>query len=139
LRYDLTKRHGTGPFGGRFFGQCDLPRLREAKIGGAIWSITTQPFLPASLRASHLRKNFRRLTGIFSKVPAEAELCRNRSDYDRAKAKGAHAVWIGIQGGNAVGKNFETIDEIGDGLLRVTLVHLSRSNLGNTSSPLAVG
>jgi hypothetical protein len=30
--YDLAKRHGRGPFGGRLFYQVDLPRLREARI-----------------------------------------------------------------------------------------------------------
>src|SRR5687767_7325113 len=43
FRYDLTKRHGTGLFGARFYGHVDFPRILEAEVTGAIWVITTNP------------------------------------------------------------------------------------------------
>jgi hypothetical protein len=49
---------------------------------------------------------------------------------------------VGIQGGNAldVSPDGSALDRIADDLvLRVTLVHLSTSSLGVTSSPLALG
>ena len=45
--YDLTRRHGAGPFGARLLGQADFPRVREAAIGGAVWVVTTNPLRPA--------------------------------------------------------------------------------------------
>src|SRR5690606_31626540 len=41
--YDLRKRHGYGPTGGRFLSMVDLPRVREARLTGATWVITTNP------------------------------------------------------------------------------------------------
>ncbi|MDD9964944.1 MAG: hypothetical protein OXR73_01860, partial [Myxococcales bacterium] len=41
--YDLRKRHGRGMFGARYYSQVDLPRLREAQVSGAMWSITANP------------------------------------------------------------------------------------------------
>ncbi len=49
--YDLTRRHGHGLFGARLYSQVDLPRLREARVTGGIWSITTNPLRRSSRRA----------------------------------------------------------------------------------------
>ena len=58
------------------------------------------------------------------------------ADYRRARAEGRLAVFLAVQGGNA----FDSPDDVRlvpDGtLLRVTLVHLTDSALGATSSPL---
>ncbi len=63
--YDLRRRHGRGLFGARFYGQADLPRLREARVSGGIWSITTNPLRRASRRAPVFGKNLARLEQIF--------------------------------------------------------------------------
>jgi membrane dipeptidase len=137
--YDITKRHGTGPFGARLMGQADLPRLREAQVTGAMWSVTTQPFLPAARRARNLVQNFREIRRVFESVPGEARICRNFAEYESARAAGVHAVFLVIQGGNACGPDLAAIDEIAGDLLRVTLVHLSTSSLGCTSAPSPAG
>ena len=49
--YDLAKRHGRGLLGARYYGQVDIPRIREAQVGGAIWVITTNPARTAKGRA----------------------------------------------------------------------------------------
>ena len=46
--YDLSRRHGAGLLGGRYYSQVDFPRMREARIAGALWSITTNPLRRAS-------------------------------------------------------------------------------------------
>jgi membrane dipeptidase len=60
------------------------------------------------------------------------------ADYRRARAEGRLAVFLAVQGGNA----FDSPDDVRlvpDGtLLRVTLVHLTDSALGATSSPLSL-
>ena len=102
--YDLLRRHGRGLLGARFYGQADLPRLREAGVGGAIWSITTNPLRRASRRTEVFRRNLDRLVAIFSEARASGEvaLCRDAADYRAARAAGRHAAFIGIQGGNAL-------------------------------------
>jgi membrane dipeptidase len=141
--YDLLRRHGRGLFGARFYGQADLPRLVEAGVSGAIWSITTNPLRSARARGRTFARNLDRLLDIFAHAPQSAMVCRNARDYHEARAKGLHAAFIGIQGGNALDGTIDgvpTIDKIdASALLKVTLVHLSTSSLGQTSSPLVVG
>ncbi|MSP26260.1 MAG: hypothetical protein EXR75_14115 [Myxococcales bacterium] len=135
--YDLTKRHGTGLFGARFYSQVDLPRALEAAMSGATWIITTNPLRTARGRALAFVKNLERLRGIFARVSEQFEVVRNLSEYRAARAAGKHAAFIGIQGGNALDESLDALDLIPDGLvLRITLVHLSSSRIGTTSSPM---
>src|SRR5262249_3723456 len=72
--YDLTRRHGRGIFDARFYGQADLPRLRDARVTGGIWSITTNPL--RRHRAGTFRRNLEKLVRIFEAVPSAVHLCK---------------------------------------------------------------
>jgi membrane dipeptidase len=134
--YDLTRRHGPGLFGGSFYGQVDLPRLREARVTGATWVITTNPLRTAAGRAHAFARNLSRLKSIFSSCPDDVELVRTAPGYRRAVAAGKHAAFIGVQGGNALDRDGRALDAIeGGDVVRVTLVHLTNSGLGATSAP----
>lgn len=134
--YDLRKRHGPGLHGARFFSQVDLPRIREAGVTGAIWVVTTNPFRPRRSRPDTCLRNLRRLESVLTSVPGDVRVVRNAAEYRAARADGRHGAWIGIQGGNALGP--DDLGRIPEGLvLRITLVHLSSSELGVTSSPAA--
>jgi membrane dipeptidase len=133
--YDLTRRHGRGLFGARFYSQADLPRLREARVTGGIWSITTNPLRPAAQRPPTFARNFSRLSAILDGCADDVALVRTAAEYRAAIAAGRHAAFIGIQGGNALDRDLDALDER---LIKVTLVHLSTSSLGTTSSPLAL-
>lgn len=135
--YDLQTRHSGGPFPGWFRGQADFPRVREAEITGGIWSITTNPFRPALGRNAAFSENFHELTAIVDRTPNRTRIVRSLSDYRRAKAAGAHAVWIGVQGGNAFETEPLLFESFCDSLVKVTLVHLTNSVYGSTSSPLS--
>lgn len=135
FRYDLTKKHGGGLFAGSFYSQSDLPRLREAKVTGGIWSITTNPFRSAGGRASTFAKNLAKLKAILERCDDDVVLARNAGDYARARASGKHAAFIGIQGGNALDNDDEALELAGDLVVRITLVHLSSSAIGTTSAP----
>lgn len=136
--YDLTKRHGPGLLNAWFFSQVDLPRLREAQIGGAIWVVTTNPTVREGSRSGTLVNNVERLRQIFARVPDDVALVRNVAEYEAARREGKHAAFFGVQGGNALDDQADALDRLPEGLLvRVTLVHLSSSKIGTTSSPLA--
>jgi membrane dipeptidase len=132
--YDLTKRHGRGLLGARFYSQVDLPRIREARITGGTWVITTNPLRRSRKRADVFVANRDKLTSILEGA-GDVALVKTASDYRAAVAAGKHAAWIGIQGGNAIDTP-DALDLLDDRILRVTLVHLSSSSLGVTSSPL---
>ena len=77
---------------------------------------------------------------LFERVSEQFQVVRSAAEYRAARAAGKHAAFIGIQGGNALDESPESLDRIPDDLvLRVTLVHLSSSSLGVTSSPLKAG
>ncbi len=138
IGYDLCERHGPGLFGARFYSQADLPRLREAQVGGGMWSVTTNPLVPsAAWRASLFRRNFARLVAELSRAPDDVEIVTTVAEYRAARARGHHAAMISVQGGNALDAPGAR-DAAPPSLLRVTLVHLSTSSLGQTSSPLGM-
>jgi membrane dipeptidase len=138
--YDLTERHGPGFLNARFYSQVDFPRIREASITGACWVITTNPAKVADERANAFVSNVRDFLSIFESVSNDFAVVRTASEYRQARAAGKHGAFIGIQGGNALDRDLDALDLIPDNLiLRITLVHLSSSKIGVTSSPLARG
>ena len=135
--YDLAARHGHGLFGARFYSQVDFPRIREAQVSGATWVITTNPLRDPSDRADTFVKNVRELRAIFAAHADDFAVVRNVAEYRAARAAGKHAAFLGIQGGNALDRDLDALDLIPDDLiLRITLVHLSSSRIGVTSSPM---
>ncbi len=136
--YDLLARHGSGPTRGHFLSHVDLPRIREACVTGGTWVITTNPARPSARRPGIFLENLRRLQGILESVPDEVCVVRNVREYRAAVAAGRHAAFLGVQGGNALDRKLEDLDLIPDDLvLRITIVHLSSSRIGVTSSPAA--
>jgi len=134
--YDLTKRH-RAPLWGAFLGQVDFPRIREAEISGATWVITTNPLREPADRARAFETNLDELCRTFARVPNEFQLVTSAREYEAARATGKHAAFIGIQGGNALDLSLSEVARLCDGrVLRITLVHLSSSRIGSTSSPM---
>jgi len=136
--YDLAQRHGHGLLGARFYSQVDFPRILEANVTGATWVITTNPARDGGDRPEIFARNIERLRQQFEKVSEQFALVRTAAEYRQARAAGKHGAFVGVQGGNAFDRDLGALDLIPDDLvLRVTLVHLSTSRIGVTSSPLA--
>jgi membrane dipeptidase len=134
--YDPTRRHGGGLFDARFYSHTDVPRLREARVTGALWCITTNPFRTAAGRAAAFTANLARLRDLLASCPDDVTVCRTAADYAAARAADRHAAFIAVQGGNAFGGDRATLARAGDALLLVTLVHLSTSPVGTSSFPI---
>ncbi|MEO6600022.1 MAG: membrane dipeptidase [Polyangiaceae bacterium] len=138
IGYDLTKRHRAPRLlAGAFLGQVDFPRILEAEISGATWVITTNPVREARDRARVFEDNLDELERTFQRDAAHFQVVKNAREYDAARAAGKHAAFIGIQGGNALDLDLTEVARLCDGrVLRITLVHLSSSRIGSTSSPM---
>jgi membrane dipeptidase len=121
--YDLTAAHGSGPLRARFFGQTDLPRLREAGLSTVVLSIATNPARRRRTRTATLLTNLTRLQRV-------ASMSTSPSTSD------GFSVHLAVQGGNAFGSPEDVRLVPAGTLLRVTLMHLTDSSLGATSSPL---
>jgi membrane dipeptidase len=135
--YDLRRRHGNGLLDARFYSQVDFPRALEAGLTGATWVITTNPLRSSSEREETFFRNLRELVETFASVSEAFSVVKNVAEYRAARAAGKHGAFIGIQGGNALDHDLCALDRIPDGsILRATVVHLSSSSFGATSSPL---
>lgn len=133
--YDLRKRHGRGLLGGRYYSQVDFPRVLQARITGALWSITTNPARSAQGRVRTFDRNLLRLQSICASAADQVTVVQTVDEYLAARAAGRHAVFVAIQGGNALDRDLSALDRLRDGaVIAVTVMHLSRSALGSTSA-----
>ncbi len=136
--YDIFKRHGLGLLRGHFFGHVDLPRMDEQGVTGAMWSLTTNPFRPERRRFAVLQKNRARYEALIASSGGKMVVTSTPDAYAQARAQGVHAVLPAIQGGNALAAAPDLDAWLADRwLTRVTLLHLTDSLYGGTSSPAA--
>lgn len=135
--YDLNRRHQQSLFGGRFFGHLDFPKTMDAGLTGAMWSITTNPLRTEKGRHAALLRNIATLKQITQESDGHIVCVRTLREYRQAKKKGAHSLFMVIQGGNALSKKHGYAHAIPDNLITaVTLLHLTHSHLGASSTPL---
>ncbi len=135
--YDLARRHDRHWLGGRFFGHLDFPRALDAGLTGGMWSISTNIARGARGRWRALRANLAGLRAGIEATSGRMRVVRDHAEWMAARAEGAHGAMLSIQGGNALEAAPDPA-ELED-LVRVTLIHLSSSVYGVTSSPAALG
>ncbi len=131
--YDVDATHSY-PFR-HLVGHVDLPRAARGGLKGGLWSITTNPFRPAQSRLSTLQKNLRRFKSIID-ASTQAAWTVTATAFDRAIAAGKHAVIPVVQGANCLGPRTSFAEAGADDIVSATLVHLTSSDVGETSSPL---
>jgi len=132
----LERQRGLPGLPGVALGHADLPRLREAAIGGAAWIVTTNPFREPSDRVGAFVENVERLRADLASRPEEVTLVATAAEYRAARAAGRHAAFIGIQGGSAFDNDLGALERLPPrSLLLVTVMHLTRSVLGAPSAP----
>ncbi len=131
--YDLRRRHDGHWLRGHLFGHLDFPRALDGGLTGGMWSIATNITRGAAGRWRALQENARDLRASLEATGA-MEVVRTASEYRAARARGHHAAMISVQGGNAyeAAPDAAAIEDV----VRVTVVHLSSSVFGATSSPL---
>lgn len=134
--YDLFERHDRHWLGGRFFGHLDFPRALDGGLTGGMWSIATNILRGRRGRWRALEANVRGLREAIEKT-GRMRVVRDMREWREARAAGAHGALITVQGGNAL----EGAPEAGalEDIVRVTVMHLSSSTFGTTSSPAKWG
>ncbi len=133
--YQLRREHGRGPLFGHFLGHADLPRVRRAELSGAQWVITTNPLRTRRGKRDAFFENLDELTRTLS-LDEGVRVVRNLAEYRAAREAGCHAAFIAVQGGNALEHDLDDFDRIPDDvLLRVTLMHFTRSRIGAPALP----
>lgn len=133
--YDIEQRHDQHPLRGRFAGHLDLPRMEDAGLTGAMWSVTTNPARPARNRWKTTLANFTRLREVIDSTAGRVRVAGTYTEWRAARDAGAHAALLVIQGGNALDAAPRDALLPDPALSRVTLVHLTNSKLGESSQP----
>lgn len=129
--WDLARRHRPFLPRSAFLHQADLPRVREAALGGVVFDIPTNPFRTAACRAAAARRELAVLARTLGRWPRDYRLVRSLTEYRAARAAGLTAAWLAVQGGQAFDADIDFLGRLPDGFLhRVTLVHLTTSRLG---------
>ena len=134
--YDLARRHDRHWLGGRFFGHLDFPRALDGGLTGGMWSIATNILRGPRGRRRALAANVRGLRGALESYEG-IRVVRTFAEWERARQGGQHGAMIAVQGGNAL-EGMEDAGELDD-IVRVTVMHLSSSTFGTTSSPARLG
>ncbi len=136
--WDLWSSHEHSLFRGWFFGHLDWPRIAGGGLKAALWSITTNPLGTAAQRWDGFLRALDELCAFVDESGGRLRLVRTASEYRAARNAGAHAVLVSIQGANALDAAPDGPASIpGRAVVAVTLVHLTSSRYGPTSSPLA--
>jgi len=136
--YDPMRRHEAGVFVGRHFGHLDLPRMQDAGVSGGMWSITTNPLRTAAGRWRTFLANLERFQGLVAASEGALAIARTHAEYLAARATGAHVCLPSVQGGNAFDGAANGPADVPEKLItRVTVVHLTNSALGASSTPLS--
>lgn len=130
IGYDVRDRHGLGPLRGRYLGQADLPRLRDARVAGVTFSVTTNPFRTAGGRRRAFWRNLHELTRALESRPDDVTLIHDLASHRAACASGRLAAWLAIQGANALDADLADLERLPASMLRVTLIGFTDSTLG---------
>lgn len=137
IGYHPHRRHSGTLTASHFCGHADLPRLLETGITGATWVITANPLRPESMRQNAFERQFGELVRLIEDADGRAQVVRTRAEYNLAVKQGKHACFIGVQGANALPAELDFLELYAPHLLRITLMHLSDSEFGATSTPSA--
>lgn len=135
--YRPQRRHARPRRVRPLVGHLDFPRIRAAGLTGVVYDIATNPFRPKRNRLATTLRNLDRAMARVGSLAGEQAVVYDRRGYDEVVASGRTAYWIAIQGGNAFSADPAVLEgPIGELVHRITLVHLTNSDLGGTSSPM---
>jgi membrane dipeptidase len=135
--YDPLVAHRSALLGRWWFGHLDLPRMHEGGLSGAMWSITTNPSRRPKKRWQTFQRNLAGMQSLVVRSGGGLEIVRTHAEYLSARNRGAHAVMVSIQGGNALEAAPGGMAAVPKRMVvRATVVHLTTSSFGETSSPL---
>jgi membrane dipeptidase len=143
LGYDLAARHDRAmPRTINVFGHVDLPRLRDGGVAGQFFSFWTTPY-PLRGCTRSVTKQLDALDRAMEKHPNELRWTRTGADVRAAKAAGQIAALGGIEGGQALEGDLETIEAFSRrgvrylGLLHFTANAIGKPAKGRGSDPSA--
>lgn len=133
--WDPARHHGVATRVRPLVGHVDFPRMREAGLTGVVWDLPSNPLRPARNRLARTLAKVAAAEARAAAFPEDLAVVTDHAGYVAARAAGRTALFLSLQGGNAVSADPSALEGPLRHLHRVTLVHLSHSDLGGTSRP----
>lgn len=138
--YDPAKHHGISRVPLPFYGHTDWPRIRQAGFKAVAYDLATNVFRRAPGRQAITLANVARVRAAVARYPEDLAIVTDCAGLDAAISTGRTALLLTLQGGNALAHDPSVLDgELGRWITRITLVHLTNSELGGTNSPSGGG
>jgi len=130
--YDIHKAHVPPLPLKAFGGHVDLPRMRNAKMGGQFFGLVS---LPVSERARGLGRaideQIDALDEAILRRPGAITLARSADDIERATQNGTIAALLGIEGAHALEGDLTRVDHFARrGVRYMGLLHFSANEAG---------
>jgi len=131
LGYDVAVRHDRPmPRRVNYIGHVDVPRMREGGMAGQFFSFWTAPY-PERGCAKAVATQLDALDDAMAAHPADLTWTRTGADVRAAKAAGRLAALGGIEGGQALEGDLETIEAFSRrGVRYLGLLHFSENAMG---------
>jgi membrane dipeptidase len=131
LGFDLAARHERVlPRGANVLGHVDLPRLRDGGVAGQFFSFWTTPY-PERGCGRSVADQLDALDQAMAKHPADLAWTRTGADVRAAKAAGRIAALGGIEGGQALEGQLDSIAAFSQrGVRYLGLLHFSANAIG---------
>jgi membrane dipeptidase len=131
LGFDLAARHERPmPKAVNVFGHVDLPRMRDGGMAGQFFSFWTAPY-PERGCAKSVTRQLDALDVAMAKHPEQLAWTRTGADVRAAKAQGRIAALGGIEGGQALEGQLDTIETFSRrGVRYLGLLHFSANAIG---------
>ena len=131
--YDITKENKKFDLGRHFFTHLDIPRI-ERIISMVPCGLSQQTLSDLKRPDGTPCENLDQLRRLCTQSN-EMVWVTNYREYQQAKIEKVDACIPSIQGGNAISGGLSNIGKIAKDITRITLVHLTNSVFGSTSSP----
>ncbi len=132
LGYDIGVRHDRPlPTAANFVGHVDVPRLREGGVASQFFGFWTAPFPQRGCLRS-VGTQLDSLAAAIAAYPTDLAWVRTGADVVAAKAAGKIGVLGGIEGGQALEDQVESIEALSRrGVRYLGLLHFSRNAIGS--------
>lgn len=131
LGYDIGIRHERPlPAVANLVGHIDVPRLRDGGVAGQFFGFWTAP-VPQRGCLRSVVAQLDALDKAIATYPGELAWVRTGADVVAAKASGQIAVLGGVEGGQALENQIESIEALSQrGVRYLGLLHFSRNAIG---------
>ena len=125
--YDPRRRHRTGVFGQPLVWHSDLPRMKEARHGGACLGVHHFPW-----ESEGAWRECQRQLDVYDNLAQEDGVLRVRTadDWERAATSGQLALGAGVEGAHMLNGRLERLEVLAQkGVQYLTLTHFSKNAL----------